>query len=167
MRTMYASHSSPHEPPQSTPDLPSRSLVVSACTYAFVVWAVATVALIAVGELIIPTADTPAAAIVYVVTAIGAATAGWATGRLFIRRQRGRLAPLAAGTLLGCAIAVVGLTLDTVLVGSLGLGYPTVSDSRADTIVVGLLVGHAAALLGGIIAGWHAKTNSERSPDAP
>ena len=131
-------------------------MIVSAGLFAFGLWAVATVALIAVGELIIPSADTPAAAVVYVVTALGAAAAGWATSLLFIRRHRHQLVPITAGTLVGCAIAVVGLTLDTVLVGSLAHGYPNVSDGRADTIVVGLLIGHATALVGAGAAGWRA-----------
>jgi hypothetical protein len=132
--------------------IPARA-AAAAGGYALGIWAAATALIVALGDLLLPPADRASAALAYAIAAVASALVGHRAARHFMRRAGRDVSPPVAGLLVGAAIALVGLTLDGVLVGALGHGYPGVGAERADTIVVGLLLGHAAALAGAAAAG--------------
>jgi peptidoglycan/LPS O-acetylase OafA/YrhL len=109
------------------------------------VWVVATAAVVAVGNAVIPTAGNAwrwglAATVAAGTYGLGAGLARWAARR--------HPADTRAGERLVRAVAVVGLVADGVLILLPG-GYPGIDGERAGPLAATLLVAYGALLVGG------------------
>ncbi|MFD7551696.1 hypothetical protein [Streptomyces sp. NPDC059816] len=104
---------------------------------ASVIWVAATAGVIALAPTL---ADTPAT-----LTAAGVAAGFTGIGVLV-----GRLLPAGYGTRLGIAVVIVGQLLDVVLVLAAGGLYPRTDEGGSGRILLLLLGGYAAFLLGAL-----------------
>jgi hypothetical protein len=118
-------------------------IVVPACIYALVGWAVFTALVVALGNLLVPTISSPLAPLV--VPALAGLTAlVVAALTLDFLRRTGR-DDVCAALVLGTCLASVGLALDAVLLLATEFDYPNVDADRTPTLAVLLLLGYAAA----------------------
>jgi hypothetical protein len=132
--------------------------VALAGAYAVVGWAFFTVAIVALGDVLLPTISDGVAPLV--VLALAAVTAVAVAVLSVDYFRRARHADAALGLVLGVCLASVGLTLDGVLLLSTRFRYPNVDGSKIGTLTVSLFVGYAVAAVVPALVGW--RTGSRR-----
>ena len=123
--------------------LVTKRVVALACTYAFVGWAVFSVLLVALGNVLLPEITRPATPAVVVALAGLTAVAVAALSLDYFRRVSS--SDLTTALTLGVALASIGLGLDAALLLATQFRYPNVEAHRTPTLVVALLLGYAVA----------------------
>lgn len=127
--------------------------------YGLGIWIVATLALVVLGNAVLPKTESGRVVLAYV--AICAATFA-ATYALAGVRTRYGGEPLtgATGLRFGAVVLIVGLFLDGVLLAVTGFSYPNVDAARTKTIAVVFLLAYPMAVVGPWLAGIRADASA-------
>ncbi len=121
------------------------------------IWVLATVAIMVVGNRVLPDVDAGFPTLVaYLI--VCAATLSGTYAIAGVRARLGRTALNAiTGLRLGAVILVIGLFLDGVLLAATGFSYPNVDAGPTKTIAVAFLLAYPLAVVGPWLAGLRAE----------